>query len=291
MKPNLFIVGAPKCGTTAWYRYLAEHADIFFPPDVKEPHYFAHDLPGFRKTRDLVDYLSLFDEAGDKSVLGDASVFYLYSQIAASAIHAFNPESKILIFVRRQSDFMLSFHEQLLFTFDESIVDLPTAWELSGRRPKESIPSTCHEERVIDYKAVGRFPEQISRYRELFPAENIRIYRFEDWTSDPRSTYVDILRFLGVPDDGRTDFPRINEARFHKSPALGKFLFRPPRSVEFGKGVLKKALGVETLGIADAISKMNRKRGYRSDRAGDISAEIERYYVEENQDLSRIWPE
>jgi len=30
-RPNLFIVGAPKCGTTAWVEYLRTHPDIFFP--------------------------------------------------------------------------------------------------------------------------------------------------------------------------------------------------------------------------------------------------------------------
>lgn len=38
MKPNLFIVGAAKCGTTAWVNYLASHPDIFFAK-VKEPHH------------------------------------------------------------------------------------------------------------------------------------------------------------------------------------------------------------------------------------------------------------
>ena len=28
-KPNLFIVGAPKCGTTFLYHYLKKHPDIF----------------------------------------------------------------------------------------------------------------------------------------------------------------------------------------------------------------------------------------------------------------------
>ena len=30
-KPNLFIVGAPKCGTTFLYQYLKKHPDIYFP--------------------------------------------------------------------------------------------------------------------------------------------------------------------------------------------------------------------------------------------------------------------
>jgi len=289
MKPNLFIVGAPKCGTTAWYRYLGEHPDIYFPPDLKEPHYFAPDFPGFRRINSTEDYLALFDRARNERVLGDASVFYLYSKLAASEIHAFNPSSKILIFVRCQSDFVSSFHQQLLYTFDENILDLRAAWELSGRRPRETIPETCQDEKILDYKAIGRFPEQIARYRALFPPENISIIRFEDWTENPRSTYVDILSFLGVADDGCEHFPRINEARFHKNRALGRFLSRPPPAVGAAKRALKKLLNVESFGIADAIARRNLARGYQGRRANDLAEEIETYYVEQGQELSRVW--
>ncbi|MEE9518630.1 MAG: sulfotransferase, partial [bacterium] len=43
MKPNFFIVGAPKCGTTSMTEYLKQHPDIFIPEE-KEPHYFGSDL-------------------------------------------------------------------------------------------------------------------------------------------------------------------------------------------------------------------------------------------------------
>ena len=42
-KPDFFIVGAPKCGTTSLYYYLRQHPQIFMP-DYKEPHYFGKDL-------------------------------------------------------------------------------------------------------------------------------------------------------------------------------------------------------------------------------------------------------
>ena len=42
-KPNLFIVGAPKCGTTFLYQYLKKHPDVYFP-NFKEPHFFGSDL-------------------------------------------------------------------------------------------------------------------------------------------------------------------------------------------------------------------------------------------------------
>lgn len=45
--PNFFIVGAPKCGTTAWATYLSNHPDIFVPK-AKEPHFFTTDHANYR---------------------------------------------------------------------------------------------------------------------------------------------------------------------------------------------------------------------------------------------------
>ena len=99
--PNLFIVGAPKCGTTAWSEYLRTHPDIFFPA-VKDHCYFAFDLPKFRLTNTEADYAKLFAESGDAKVVGEASAMYLFSTAAAKAIRHHDPSAKILIFLRDQ---------------------------------------------------------------------------------------------------------------------------------------------------------------------------------------------
>ena len=74
--PNLFIVGAPKCGTTAWAEYLRTHPDIFFPT-VKDHCYFALDLPNFRLTSTKTKYAELFAESGDAMVIGEASAMVI----------------------------------------------------------------------------------------------------------------------------------------------------------------------------------------------------------------------
>ena len=65
-RPDFFILGAPKCGTTALSEYLRQHERIFVSTP-KEPHYFCDDFdyyyaPGQRTEE---HYLRLFDEAGD----------------------------------------------------------------------------------------------------------------------------------------------------------------------------------------------------------------------------------
>ena len=43
-KPDFFIVGALKCGTTSLYEYLRQHPEVFMSR-IKEPHFFGRDLP------------------------------------------------------------------------------------------------------------------------------------------------------------------------------------------------------------------------------------------------------
>ena len=284
MIPNFFIVGAPKCGTTAWYEYLRRHPEIFFP-DEKEPHYFAMDLPGFRTAESEADYLRLYASAKEQ-VLGDASVFHLYSSTAAERIAAFNPEARILIFVREQETFLPSLHQQFLYTLDEDMKDFEAAWRLSGKREGSAIPSTCREPRLLDYAAIGRFDEQVERYLEAFPANQIRIVRFEEWTSNPRETHRQILEFLGVSDDGRTSFPPVNEAKFNKSAKLAALSHRPPRWLRRFIELLHKSSGRETLGIGARIIAMNRAIGYRSPLDIGLKQEIIDYYESSNRRLA-----
>ena len=118
--PNLFIVGAPKCGTTFLYHYLKKHPDIYFP-EFKEPHYFGSDLIRRNGAYNLSlrEYKNLFST--EKKVIGEASTFYLFSKKAAQEIYNFNPHSKIIIMLRDLVDLVHSLHSQFVFSGDEVI--------------------------------------------------------------------------------------------------------------------------------------------------------------------------
>ncbi|UCC88813.1 MAG: sulfotransferase, partial [Anaerolineales bacterium] len=99
-KPNFFIVGAPRCATTALYRYLCDHPNIFMPR-VKEPHFFAEDISVGKPTKTLDWYMGLFEESSEEHLaVGEASVFYLYSSVAVRRIYEFNKEAKIIVILR-----------------------------------------------------------------------------------------------------------------------------------------------------------------------------------------------
>src|SRR5260370_1269300 len=80
-KPNFFIIGAPKCGTSSMASYLREHPQVFFP-EHKEPHFFNTGT-GFRSVRSESHYYALFRYAGPQHIaVGEGTALYLYSDVA-----------------------------------------------------------------------------------------------------------------------------------------------------------------------------------------------------------------
>src|SRR5579872_3244504 len=97
-KPDFFIVGAPRCGTTAMFDYLGKHPEIFGAA-LKEPHFFGSDI-AYPRRPTLERYLSYFVGANGEKRVGEASTSYLFSKLAAAEIKEFSPSSRIIIMLR-----------------------------------------------------------------------------------------------------------------------------------------------------------------------------------------------
>ncbi len=283
-KANLFIVGAPKCGTTAWLEYLRTHPDIFFP-DSKEDCFFALDLPRFRFKHSEADYSELFRDSGDAKVIGEASAMYLFSEAAAQGIRRYNPDAKILIFLRDQEEYLPSLHNQFLWEFSEEIEDFETVWRLSGSRPPETVPKTCLEPKTLDYAAMGRFHEQVERYLAAFPTERVMVVRFKEWVADPRATYLEILNFLGLEDDGRREFPPINQGLTYRSRRAVRFISYPPDLArKFVRLVKRTGVPARTANrLARKTVRLLSASGYKKQISAGLRDEIRRYYAEDNR--------
>jgi hypothetical protein len=211
--PNLFIVGAPKCGTTSIHHYLKQHPDVYMS-DRKEPHYFSTDfhrasdeLHGerkFFKVRDPEQYAELFASAGAARVVGESSTSYLYSREAARQIAAYSPDAKIVICLRDPFALLRSWHSYLHFCLEEDIADFRAALEAEPRRRAAqgrggTVPvSTQHPERLY-YREFIRLSEQIRRYTGTFDPARIHFVVLEELEREPRRTYAALLQFLNLP--------------------------------------------------------------------------------------------
>ena len=210
-KPDFFIVGAPKCGTTSLSRYLGQHPEIFIPK-LKEPNYFGRDLVTRpKKARmELEDYLNLFENT-NKKICGEASTWYLYSQTAAQEIHNFNPNAKIIIMLRNPVDFLHSYHSQCLRTLEEDIQDFKLALEAESERlTGEKTPKNCIRPTALLYSQVVDFAPQVKRYFDVFGRDRVKVILLEDIKKDVTKVYQESLDFLNVHTKFTPEFKLYN---------------------------------------------------------------------------------
>lgn len=246
-RPNFFIIGAPKCGTTSLAAWLSEHPNVWMSP-VKEPCFFCSDLEVV-STFSEKEYARLFDDANpDRHIaIGEASVWYLFSRVAVPRIENECAGSRYIVMVRNPVDMAHSLYGQLVFDGLEDIQSFERAWRLSSeRREGRAVSPWCHEPRRLDYQQVCSLGEQLERLLQVVPMDRIHVVVLDDMIANPRMEYRKILDFLGLPDDGRTDFPVLNEAKRPRSLLFVRLLnvarqlkarFRFPRMLWLNRAV------------------------------------------------------
>lgn len=288
--PNFFIVGAPKCGTTALYRYLSEHPNIFLA-QLKEPHFFATDLGTYPAVKTLEAYQALFRHRTPAHLrVGEASVYYLRSTAAIPNIRRYNPDALLVGMLRNPVEMVYSLHSQLLYWGEESEPDFETAWRLQPRRRLgRDLPPQSREASLVQYEQIGRLGAQVERLLSVFPREQVKLILYDDFAASPRTAYDDVIAFIGVPHDGRTEFPRVNDNKRARVAWLGNFIRKPPPALRQGYRRLKQRVGAERL---DAWRRRIVERNTVKERRAPLTAEFRAELVEVFRDdvalLSRL---
>jgi len=282
-RPNFFLVGAPKCGTTALYEQLSAHPQVFVSRP-KEPHYFAHDLPGWNRgapyRESLEGYLRLFRRAGpEHRAVGEGSVWYLFSAAAAPAIRAFDPGARLIAMLRNPVEMAQALHGQLLLTLHEDCGEFREAWRRQeARRQGRMIPRTCTEPRVLQYREACSLGAQSRRLLDAFPREQVLFLLLDDLAAEPRAAYERTLAFLGVESDGRREFPRVNESEALRSRALARLA----RGLRFEPWIrLKRRLGLPARAWLAIPRRVYRRRAPREPLDAGFRAELAEAFREE----------
>jgi hypothetical protein len=272
--PDFLIVGHPKCGTTALYHTLRSHSQIHMP-DMKEPWFFVPELHSpFRRRADgrpdtIDEYMALFAGAAPGQRAGEASSSYLMSLEAASRIAEAIPAARIIAIVREPASFLRSLHLQFVQTHVEQETDLRTALELEQpRRRGECIPERSARPQVLLYSEHVRYVEQLRRYRDAFPSEQVLVLVYEDFRRDNRATVRQVLRFLEVNADESLEPIQANPSVRVRSRHLHELL----QAVSVGRGPVSRAAKSSLKRIT---SRPLRRRALRGIRRGVLFAEPE----------------
>jgi hypothetical protein len=231
-----FIVGAPRCGTTALSEYLRGHPDVCFSTP-KEPHFFLrHDLRGeptdeLRQTI-LTKYLDLyFPDRHGASIFAEGSVSYFYAPERLEPILRLWPRARFVISLRNPLEMVPSLHQRLFYNGDETERQFDRAWSLvPARRQGRSIPRSCIEPRFLDYWEAGQLGKHLERFLSLVGPDRCHVSIFDDFNKNPGREYRRVLEFLELADDKRTQFDRHAPTQDCRIAWIHRLMKRPPRA-------------------------------------------------------------
>jgi hypothetical protein len=262
-KVNLFLVGAPKCGTTTLADILGQFDEIFLP-SVKEPHHFEEIVNRGIKSRRA--YEELYKKGSNSKFRLDASTGYLYCEKAIENIIKYNHEAKFIICLRDPLRMITSLHGHALRGGYEDVMDVNEAIRLiNKRRMGESIPKRCVSPKLIDYVERCRIGFQCERVFRLVDSKNIHIVFLNDIMIRVDEVVSGISEWLGVGVE-RFVPKHSNASRSYRSQSfyyLVNWLGKVKRRAGFSR----------SLGMANLLASINsipQKHSKLSDATTDL---------------------
>jgi hypothetical protein len=297
--PDFFIVGHPKSGTTALWSMLKSHPQIYMPEN-KEPYFLADELrPPAATPRTfgvtpatLEEYMALFAGASPGQLAGEASAPYLWSHTAAARIAEVRPEARIIAILREPASFLHSLHLQFVQIYMEPETDLRRALALEdARREGRQLPAYAFwGPRGTLYSDYVRYVEQLRRYRERFPAEQLLVLIYEDYRADNEAVVRRVQRFLEVDDAQPVQVKEANPTVGIRSQRVHTLV----HAIASGEGALPRAVQHAARALAPRQLTRERAVAIRNrimysappEREERLMLELRRRFLPEVQALS-----
>jgi len=225
--PNLFIIGAPKCGTTSLAYYLGQYPDVF-TPRVKEPTFFCQDLTTDSPHLSEREYLKIYARWEKQMVALDVSTAYFVSRSAADLIYNYSPKSKIIAIIRNPVDAMYSAYWYNRWAMVESEPTFEQAIHAELSRSQRVVPVRYQTLERLLYKRIYDYPTNLKRYFDRFKKEDVKVLIFEEFVREPKLTTQHVVRFLGLNPNVRLILEKRNASKVPVSESLANFIARPP---------------------------------------------------------------
>ncbi len=243
--PDFIIIGAGKCGTSSLYNYLVQHPNIY-SAKIKEINYFIRRWTKWYRP----NFPTIFQKFYVKKFLkepfltGEASPFYLLHPDVPKKVHEKIPKVKLIILLRNPIERAFSQYNQWEKTdfenlsFEEAIKSekIKTSYDWRNYTDEESSDSRINVK--YSYLEGGLYYEQIKRWLDVFPRNQILILKAEDFFSYPSKISSQVFEFLGVSSYEIDSAKKFNVGKYdHIEPDTEKFLksfFEPHNQKLFG---------------------------------------------------------
>lgn len=281
-RPDFFIVGAPKCGTSSLAYWLDQHPNVYFSPE-KEPHHFSSDI--FATVVDRADYERLFDAAEPHHLaVGEGSSHYLHSPTAVPSILDYRPDARFIVCLRDPVDMAPSVHSERVFSGMETVTDFAEAWRLQDERNAgNQVPLNArHQPLLVCYRSFCELGARVEKLLTTVGRDRVLFVLLDDLRDDPGDTYRRTLNFLGVDPDFEAEFERVNSRKAVQS-------VRAASAIRYAT-TLKRKFGVQRrFGIGSFLLELNSERGVEAAVVNpQLRAEMRTHYRDDVDQLERL---
>ena len=288
-KPDFFIVGAPKSGTTSLYFYLKSHPEIYLPRR-KELLYFCDDLHFTYPLLNEQQFLEYYKDFRNEKTAGEVSVWNLFSTNASKRIKEFNPKAKIIAILRSPADMLYSLHSNHVFNQNEIIPDFEEAWNAvaerkSGKRISKVIK--CPVEGLY-YTEIGKYSEQLQRYYDVFGRDKVKVILFEEFKSNTKAVYSDLLKFLEVDVSIIPELKVYNSSKTIRSSWMRNMTVNAPQWMrKTGRTIFPHQSGRRDW-LMKTLWKINTKEAEKKKLSSSLRSILLNHYQDDIQRLENL---
>jgi len=247
---------------------------------TKEPGYFAQGDPGLRLSpeaaaryrevsiTDRDRYEGLFEGAGDRPVIGEASPVYLYSPQAAPAITSEVPEAMALAILRDPVNRAYSSYLRRR----DVVPDSETFWQIA--RAEEEARRRGASPTPVPLIDGSRYCAQIERVKAAF-GERLLVVLYHEFKSEPDRVLRTVQSFLGIEAIGFVPDSQQNASGVARWRWLERTLSRRNRLTVAAKNVLPGT-------VVDRLAMWRGSvRNWNLERAQRISPSVRSRLIEE----------
>jgi len=249
--PNLFIVGAPKCGTTALAEWIGGHPEIH-KPLAKEPHHFSTE---YCLTPKRAEYEKLYNKwLPEVKWAFDASVWYLFSPVAVANILKVRPDARFIVMLRNPLQMIPSMHSQQVFNGNELELNLSRALALNDRRASGEglhVLGNYPPEHLAYYHSCS-LGWQVERLIAQVDTNKLHVIVYDDLVQAPEGVLAAAYNFLELDPKMPSNFEKINAAKVRRFPTVDR------ATKSFGDWKHRRGITVK-LGLLSWLRSVNRK--------------------------------
>jgi hypothetical protein len=278
--PVFFCVGAQKCGTTALHHHLAAHPQVYLP-SIKETHFFTDAHGEYERGIDF--YLRrYFSSSTQGRVAGEIDPDYLFFPFVPPRLAESFPNAKLIFLFR---DPVARAYSHYWMSFRRGLETLPFAEAVLSESAR--LRGSLKEQSHFSYVARGYYYQQVGRYLQYFPRENMRFFLADDLKHNPEKTLKQIYDFLGLEHAPLQPVrsSKANQAALPISSGLQSFMANSSVTKRIGRALLPERVRYY---IGKFIETYNRRPAQLPPMAPVTEASLRELYKDDIRSLSKL---